>query len=273
MISAINFSKKYGNFTAIDSINFKIEKGEIVGFVGKNGAGKSTTIKALLNFIFPSEGKLYINDLNSATSAKEIKKIAAYMSSDAGFYNNITAKELFLFYCNFQNIEYKKATDLFEYFELDENKKFNELSLGNKKKVSIIQCLLSEKEVLILDEPTNGLDPLMQEKFFKLLLEKREKGATVFLSSHNLSEIEKYCDRVLIIKDGKIIDDIDLKKVSIKKTQTVYYKTKDGLEKTFDYNDDINELIKSLSLLNLQTLEIKNKNVTDDFIKYYKEEE
>ncbi len=271
MIKAKHFTKKYGDFTAVDNINFDILKGEIVGFVGKNGAGKSTTIRALLNFIFPTSGSLEIDSLDSVLNAKEIKEKAGYMPSEANFYN-LTSKELFSFYCDFQKIEYSKAGELFNYFELDENKKISDLSLGNRKKVSIIQMLLSNKDVLILDEPTSGLDPYMQENFFNLLLEKRDNGATIFLSSHNLIEIEKYCDRVLIIKDGKIIDNIDLKNQTIKKTQIVYYKTKDGNEKTFKFDGDINDLIKDLSILNLETLEIKTSTALEDFIKYYKED-
>ncbi len=272
MIKAKNFTKKYGDFTAVSDISFHVKKGEIVGFVGKNGAGKSTTIRALLNFIFPTLGVLSIGDLNSALRSKEVKEKTAYMSSDSNFYNNLTGKQLFDFYCNFQKIEYSKATELFKYFELDETKKISDLSLGNRKKVAIIQMLLSEKELLILDEPTSGLDPFMQEKFFDMLLEKRKLGATIFLSSHNLVEIEKYCDRVLIIKDGKIVDDVDLHSRALKKVQVVEYKTKDGKEEKFEFDGDINDLIKKLSNVDLATLEIKNRSVEDEFIKYYKEE-
>ncbi len=271
MITAKNFTKNYGDFKAVDDISFSVLQGEIVGFVGKNGAGKSTTIRSLLNFIFPTEGILKINDLDSVFEIKEIKKQTGYLSSDAMFYNNITSKDLFDFYCDFQKIDFAKASELFKYFELDENKKLSDLSLGNRKKVAIISLLLDDKSILILDEPTNGLDPFMQEKFFDLLLEKNKNGATIFLSSHNLSEIEKYCSRALIIKDGKIIDDIDLKNSSLKKVQIVTYKTKDGKEEKFEHDGDINEIIKKLSNLDLQSLEIRNRSVEDEFIKYYKD--
>ncbi|MFI3209350.1 MAG: AAA family ATPase, partial [Eubacteriales bacterium] len=145
-------------------------------------------------------------------------------------------------------------------------------SLGNRKKVSIIQGMLKETDLLILDEPTSGLDPLMQERFFELILEKQKQGGTTFLSSHNLTEIEKYCDRVLIIKDGKIIDEIDMKNSDISKGQIVSYITKAGETVEYEYTGDINELIQKLALVDMEHLEIRKKSVEDEFIKYYQED-
>ena len=193
------------------------------------------------------------------------------MPSDSCFYDNLTSDDIFNLSCNISNTSKEKIDVLCKYFELDKNKKIKDLSLGNKKKVSIIQALLKDTELLILDEPTSGLDPLMQIKFFELLLNLKKEGMTIFLSSHNLSEIQKYCDRVLIIKDGKIVDDLDMNNIMTNFKQIVSYKTKDGVEKKFENNDDINVLVQELSKLDLVSLEIKYATVEDEFIKYYKE--
>lgn len=131
------------------------------------------------------------------------------------------------------------------------------------------QSLLKDPSILILDEPTSGLDPLMQKKFFDLLLDLKKQNKTVFLSSHNLADIQKYCDRVLIIKDGVIVEDMNMKDILTSLKQIVTYKTKDGKEVSFENNDDTNTLIKKLSLLNLESLEIRYTSVEDEFIKYY----
>lgn len=193
------------------------------------------------------------------------------MPSDTSFYENLTCEDIFKLCCEISKTGFETAVKYSEYFELDYRKKFKDLSLGNKKKVSIIQALLKNSKILILDEPTNGLDPLMQLKFFDLIKKLKENGTTVFLSSHNLSEIEKHCDRVIIIKSGKIVDDLDMDKVILHKKQIVTYKTKDNKEETFEFDGDANQLIQQLSKLDLQHIEIKNSSVEDEFIKYYKE--
>ena len=272
VIELEHFSKAYGKFLAVDDINISIEKGEIVGFVGKNGAGKSTTIRAMVNMIFPTNGKITIDGMDSVKDAKKIKNKLSYMPSDSAYYENVTSEELFKLCLKFSNEGFERAHELAAFFELDSKKKISELSLGNRKKVSIIQALLKSAEIIILDEPTSGLDPLMQGKFFELILKEKEKGATVFLSSHNLSEIEKYCDKVIIIKDGKIVDYLDMRNVKIKHKQTVSYTTKDGVSKSYEFSGDINSVVSELSKLDLESLEIKTNTVEEEFIKYYKED-
>ncbi len=264
VIKVENLTKCYGNFKAVDSISFSIKNSEIVGFVGKNGAGKSTTLRCIMNFISPTSGSYSVN----GEKGVKVKNQIAYMAADASFYPNLTSRETLKFCSEDSEI----IGELAEYFELDLDKKISELSLGNRKKVSIIQMFINKCKIFIMDEPTSGLDPLMQERFFKLLLKKKEEGCTIFLSSHNLFEIEKYCNRAIIIKDGKIIDEIDMKTRSVKLSQIVNYKTLNGEEKSFEFSGDINELIKELSTLKLENVEIKNKSVEDEFIKYYEEE-
>ncbi|MFI3202644.1 MAG: AAA family ATPase, partial [Eubacteriales bacterium] len=196
----------------------------------------------------------------------------AYMPSDAMFYEGVTGRELFSLCGKFGKVPFEKIEELCKFLELDMSKKVSELSLGNRKKVSIIQAIMREVEVLILDEPTSGLDPLMQERFFELVLEKQKQGVTVFLSSHNLTEIEKYCDSAIIIKDGKIIDEIDMKNSDIRKGQIVSYETKAGEKGQFEHLGEANDLIKKLEKIDLVHVEIRNKSVEDEFIKYYQED-
>jgi ABC-2 type transport system ATP-binding protein len=270
IIKVENLTKKYGKFIAVDNISFTINKGDVVGFVGKNGAGKSTTIRCMTNMLFPTEGSISILGLDSIKDAKEINSKTSYMASENDLYENLTPMEVFKMVISFDGNDIYRAMELSQYFELNTNKKIGELSLGNRKKVDIIIMLLRKAEILILDEPTSGLDPLMQKKFFDKIKEATDNGTTVFLSSHNLNEVERYCDRAIIIKDGKIVDDLDMSVVNVAKVQNVTYTTKDGINKNYEYEGDINKLIRDLSKLELTHLEIRGKSVEDEFIRYYK---
>ena len=267
-----NFTKYYGDFCAVNNLNINIEKGEIVGFVGKNGAGKSTTIRAILNMISQSSGTIKIFGLDNIKNSKEIKSRTAYVSSQNAIYDNLTCLEVLEFCLKFSSEDKSRIYELAEYFDLDLVKKTSELSFGNKKKLAIISAFVKNSELLIFDEASNGLDPLIQNKFFTLLLEEKKKGKTIFLSSHNLAEIERYCDKVAIIKDGVLLDYFTVKDVTKKASQTVSYTTKDGNSYSFELNEDINSLISKLSKLEIEKLEIKSRTVEDEFIEYYKEE-
>lgn len=263
------FSKNYGSTLAVKNISFTIHEGEIVGFVGKNGAGKTTTLRAITNMIYPTAGEVNVYGMDCVKQSKEIKKILSYMPGDTSFYEQFTARDIFNVCLKFSSESFERAQELSEYFELDMDKKISGLSLGNRKKVSIIQAFLKDAKVYILDEPTNGLDPLMQEKFFALVKEKKEKGCAVFLSSHNMSEVEKYCDRVIIIKDGEIIDTVSPETERKNRPLYVAYETADGSEMIFDFKGDINELIDQLHKEKLTSIEIRPKTVEEEFIKYY----
>lgn len=265
------FSKSYGSFRAVKNLNLTVRKGEVMGFVGKNGAGKSTTIRSMMNLIHPSEGKITILGMDSLKEAKAIREKISYVPSETIFYERLSCEDLLRFCCSVSGASSKRIKELADYFELDLKKNIMDLSLGNRKKVSLIQAFLKDPEIIILDEPTSGLDPLMQERFFQLVIKEKEKGATIFLSSHNLSEVEKYCDRVSVIKDGELVDLLDMNEVKIHHRQTVTYTLKDGKTITHDVDEDINNLIKHLATLDLAELEIKTKSVEDEFIEYYKE--
>lgn len=273
MIKINHLTKKFGDFAAVNDLNFDIPKGSIFGFVGKNGAGKSTTIRCMMNMLSPTKGTITIKHLDSITDSKAIKSIVSYMPSDITYYDNLTVKEFLIFTLKFSSKTITDAQELAHYFELDMSKKIAELSLGNKKKVSITSMFLRDSEIIILDEPTNGLDPLMQRKFFERIIKERDAGKTIFLSSHNLMEIEKYCDQVAIIKDGKLIDLLEMDKVSINHPQTVTYQIEGKDTITEDVTEDINTLVARLSLMKLTHLEIKRKSVEDEFIGYYEDTE
>lgn len=269
VMKVTNFTKKYGKFIAVDDISFELSKGEIVGFVGENGAGKSTTIRCITNMLFPTMGSIDVLGMDSVKDAKLINSKTAYLPGEVEYYKGVTAGELFKLNSYFEPGSYDEALKLSEYFELNINKKVSSLSLGNKKKVSIVLTLMRESELIIMDEPTSGLDPLVQNKFFSILLERVKKGCTIFLSSHNLSEVQKYCNRVIIIKAGKIVNTIDMAGLNLGSKQICSYVTKDGEEKVFEVEEDINSLLARLSKLELKNLEIRNKSVEEDLLGYY----
>ncbi|HHX16479.1 MAG TPA: ABC transporter ATP-binding protein [Mollicutes bacterium] len=283
IIEIKNLCKNYGKARGVTKVDLEVYEGETFGFIGPNGAGKSTTIRTMLNFLFPTSGEIKIFGLDVITNSSVIKSEIGYVPAEVNYYDHMKVIDLLNFAASFHSDVDKIRIDyLCNKFELDKNRKINELSFGNKKKVSIIQALLHHPKLLILDEPTNGLDPLMQKKVFEML--KEEKDMTIFLSSHNLAEVEKHCDRVAIIKEGKIVDIKDVSKVnkgSIKKVViTTYKKIKlklNGIsdmsfannELQFRYDGDINVLLEELSKYNISDIAILPLTLEDSFIEYY----
>jgi ABC-2 type transport system ATP-binding protein len=291
IIDITDLSKFYGKAKGIEHINLEINEGEIFGFIGPNGAGKSTTIRILMNMIFPTGGSARIMGMDVIRETKKIKMHVGYIPSDANAYSSMDVKE-FLTYCfrfyEMQNGE-KRIAELSEMFELDLNRKIAELSMGNRKKVSIIQSLLHNPGLLILDEPTTGLDPLMQSVFFELLRSENKKGMTIFFSSHILGEVQLLCKRVAIIKDGNIIkvEDIDnlrkkqLKKVTIEFADQVNKESFNipGIESikvnrgnilSFMYSGNPDELLGYLMGKKLNNLMIEEPSLDEIFMHYYK---
>ncbi len=291
IIDITDLTKFYGSARGIEHVNLAIEEGEIFGFIGPNGAGKSTTIRILLNLIFPSSGSARILDYDVIKETKEIKQFIGYVPSDANAYSSMDVKE-FLSYClRFYKTDINKSRlyELSEFFELDLSRKIAELSMGNRKKVSIVQSLMHNPKLLILDEPTTGLDPLMQSRFFEVLRLENQKGMTIFFSSHILSEIQLVCKRVAIIKEGRIIqlEDIEnMRKKQLKKVRIEFAEaaatinlTISGVEDiikgpgnmmSFTYSGEINKLIASLSGVNVSNLMIEEPSLDEIFMHYYK---
>ncbi|MGM7701428.1 ATP-binding cassette domain-containing protein [Pseudalkalibacillus sp. Hm43] len=291
VIEMDHLTKYYGKHQAVSDLTFSVEEGEVYGFIGPNGAGKSTTIRTLLNFIFPTSGSAKIFGKDIVTQSMAIKQEVGYLPSEVHFYENMKVKDLLHYSAGFyQNKSYKKRmNELTERLDLDVHKKFEDLSFGNRKKVGIVQALIHEPRLLIMDEPTGGLDPLMQHTFFDLLMEEKKKGVTIFFSSHILSEVQKMCDRVAIIKEGKLIanDTIEnltknqFKKVSIllSEGQTlnlnvdgIIQQEQLGLTLTILFRGDIHELINALSKEDYRDVVIEEPSLDEIFMHFYETE-
>jgi ABC-2 type transport system ATP-binding protein len=290
-IAIHDLTKRYGKARGIEHVSLEIGEGEIFGFIGPNGAGKSTTIRILLNLIFPTSGSATIMGMDVIRETRKIKRQVGYIPSDAGFYPSMDVHE-FLSYClRFYPGQAgdNRIEKLSEYFELDMDRKIEELSMGNRRKVAIVQSLLHKPKLLILDEPTTGLDPLMQSKFFDLLREENRKGMTIFFSSHVLSEVQMLCKRVAIIREGKIVqtEDIEtlrkkqLKKVTIDpagklseedfRIQGIESMTAGaGNRVTLLYSGEINALVGLLAQSKIDNLTIEEPSLEEIFMHYYK---
>jgi len=233
VIEIKNLTKSYGKSRGIIDVSFNVEEGEIFGFIGPNGAGKSTTIRTLLSLIYPTSGSASIFGMDCIKYAPEIAKEVGYLPSEVFYYDKMKVIDILKYSASFYKKDCsQRIKELAEIMDLDVKKRIDDLSFGNKKKVGIVQCLLHEPKLIILDEPTSGLDPLMQQKFFDLLLEENKKGATILLSSHVLSEVQRLCSRVAIIKEGKIVK---LEKMS-DLTENNYKKFKIETKEDFDSN-------------------------------------
>lgn len=207
-IETNELTKFYHKKRAIEGVNLSVEEGELFGFIGPNGAGKSTTIKLLLNFIYASKGHATILGKDIVKNSAEIKKMVGYVPSEVRYYPQMTANDIIGFAAKFHHIDQAQTQmeRYYEMFDIDPHKRFGDMSLGNKKKVAIVAGLITKPKLLILDEPTNGLDPLMQHHLFKeMTRQNQEDGMTIFLSSHNLREIQEYSTRAAFIREGEIV--------------------------------------------------------------------
>jgi len=290
IIETKKLTKYYGKSRGIIDVDLSIEEGEIFGFIGPNGAGKSTTIRLLLSLIKPSSGSATIFGLDCQKDYQEIHKEIGYLPSEVFYYDNMKVKDLLNYSASFYNKDCKaKIKELVARLDVDLNMKIDNLSYGNKKKVGIIQGLLHSPKLIILDEPTGGLDPLMQQTFFDILKEENERGATVLFSSHILSEVQKLCDRVAIIKEGKIVridtmaslkentylkvsvDTEEPLSESFKDNNMINYTVVDG-NTSFLYNGNVNDLMHKLSQLNLLRINLTEPDLEEIFMHYYVKE-
>lgn len=282
-----NLAKYYGDILGVKNLNLELEKGEIFGFIGPNGAGKSTTLRCIMNLINKSQGEIYINGILFDKDNTSLKEIVGYLPSEINLYEDLTVQEILNYHQSFYKKDLSKNRNkLVKLFKLDENKKIENLSLGNLKKLGIVLALMHEPEILILDEPTSGLDPIMQQTFYNLLLEEKKKGTTILYSTHVLNEVAKICDRVGIIKEGNLlkIESIEnLHKLNlfyvtiiseevnkiIKELKLNKYEINNNLIK-FRNTIDINILIKALSKFKINKLLIEEASLEDIFLHYYK---
>jgi ABC-2 type transport system ATP-binding protein len=213
LVDIQKLSKRYGHNQdyALQNLTLAVAAGEVYGFLGANGAGKSTTIRLLLNFIQPTSGQATICGLDSVKQSVDAKRHIGYLAGEIALYQKTTGHELLHFLQALQPIKHRPYFDkLIKDFEVEVDKPIAELSKGNRQKIGIVQALMHEPDVLILDEPTSGLDPLMQEVFYSAIAETKKRGAAVFVSSHNLSEVQRLCDRAGIIRAGRLIAEKDV---------------------------------------------------------------
>lgn len=286
-IETNNLTKFYGKSRGIKDLTFSVREGEIFGFIGPNGAGKSTTIRTLLNYIFPTGGKASVLGFDIVRDSLKIRQNIGYLPSEVNYYDDMRVRDLL----NYSAAFYKKdcsgrIRNLSSAMDLDPDKKIEDLSFGNRKKVGIVQALIHEPKLLIFDEPTSGLDPLMQNIFFDILNEERKKGVTVFFSSHILSEVQKMCDRVAIIKEGSII------KIETMETLTqnqfknitltfgndmlphidfpgiIKFEAKKNVIKLL-FKGDIKAFLQEIHPLDFRDISIEEPSLEDIFIHYY----
>jgi len=288
-IMALNgLTKFYGKQRGIEDVTFDVEEGEIFGFIGPNGAGKSTTIRTLLALFEPTAGSAAIFGMDCVKQADVIARDVGYVPGEAAYYDNMKVREL-LDYTGrlYQKDCRKKADVLCERLDLDRSRKIADLSFGNKKKVAIVSALLHSPKLIILDEPTAGLDPLVQRTFFDILREENKNGATIFFSSHILSEVQKFCGRVAILKQGRLtgvqsiaeLRESGFKRVYITAKTAVpdgYFNTgsvaelkQDGTEASFMYRGDVDALFKRISALGITDAFVEEPTLEEIFMHYY----
>lgn len=264
-----SLTKTYGKKRGVRGISFAVEEGDIFGFLGPNGAGKSTTIRSMLGMLHFSEGQIRLLGMDTKKQQKEILNQVGYMPSEAFLYPSMKVKQVISFAAQARKKDCEKeAARLSRILEVDGEKKISELSLGNRKKVSIICAMQHKPKLLILDEPTSGLDPLMQEAFFGLLLEYNSQGTTIFLSSHVLSEVKKYCRHAAIIRDGRLAGTDTVANLSRTNLRRVRIREK-GEEKEFVHDGNIKELLVRLNEMDLEDVLIEEPPLEEVFMHYY----
>ena len=262
-------TKTYGKARGVTELTLQVEKGDIFGFLGPNGAGKSTTIRSILGLINFQSGSARILGMDVKENHKEILKKIGYMPSEAMFYPSMMVDAVLKFAADMHKKECSEERRMLcERLEVPVDKKIDELSLGNRKKVSIVCAMQHKPQLFIFDEPTSGLDPLMQAEFFNLILEYNKQGATCFLSSHVLSEIKKYCHHAAIIRDGRLIctDTVEnLTKTNAKRIHMI----KDGVEESFVFRGNLDELFAGFAGHHIEDIVIEEPELEEIFMHYY----
>ncbi|MBN1937184.1 MAG: ABC transporter ATP-binding protein [Anaerolineae bacterium] len=287
VIEVTNLTKYYGKARGIVDVSFDVEEGEIFGFIGPNGAGKSTTIRLLLSLIHPTSGSAQVFGKDVIAHGPEIRRDIGYLPSEVYYYEGMKVIDLLKYSASFYDCNCtQRLHELSETMELELNRRISDLSYGNKKKVGIVQGLLHSPKLLFLDEPTAGLDPLMQRKFFDLIRKENARGVTVFFSSHILGEVQRLCTRVGIIREGRIAEISDIRTLQ----QNNYKKVRvmaDGLTAAFFdlpgvtnvqtenstvnffFKGDINTVLQKISGIQVADVTIEEPTLEEIFMHYY----
>ena len=282
-----NLTKYYGKVLGVKDLSLTLNNGEIFGFIGPNGAGKSTTIRCIMNLINKTEGTVLLNGKELDKDEVSLKELIGYLPSEIHLYEDLTVKQILNYHESFYKKSiHKRRRELVKRLKLDESKKIEDLSLGNLKKLGIVLAFAHEPKLLILDEPTSGLDPIMQQVFYELLREEKDKGTTIFYSTHILSEISKICDRVGIIKDGELLKVEKVEEMQKKNLNFVMVESEEidkiiknlNLDVALKRNNTIrfknnlssDKLIKSLAKYKIDKVLIEEATLEDIFLHYYK---
>ena len=293
IIHNIHIGKK---IKAVDNVNFRVNKGEIIGFLGPNGAGKTTLIRVILDYLIPESGTIKIFGLDHHKNAVLIRKYIGYVPGDVALYENFTGLELLEYFGKYRSIDKNMLNELFQTFNVDLTQKIRNLSKGNRQQLALLITMASNPDLLIFDEPSSGLDPLIASKLHLLLKKMRDRGKTIFLSSHNLAEVQNICDRVAIIKNGKIklIESIDeLRRKSLQNiivhfandSEIPFLNDFTGLRSVssitiyqknvylFKIKGDINEILKLLvNNYTIDHITIEDSSLEDIFLEFYLDE-
>ncbi|SDR01668.1 ABC transporter ATP-binding protein [Virgibacillus salinus] len=291
LLKVTNLTKKFGKFTALDGINIDVNEGEVYGFIGPNGSGKSTTIRVLLGILKATEGEAKVFGKDAWADAVEIHKRIAYVPGDVNLWPNLTGGEVIDLFVKLRGGNNKsKREELIKKFDLDPSKKCRTYSKGNRQKVALVAAFSSEADLYILDEPTSGLDPLMEQVFQECVMDIKKEGKSVLLSSHILSEVEKLCDRVGIIRQGKIIETGSLSELRHLTRTNLLVETKQPItllnelkgvhdieekDEAFSFQVDSEELdavIKHVSQFGVVRLESAPPTLEDLFMRHYEGE-
>ena len=287
IIEVTNLTKYYGKARGIVNVSFREEEGEIFGFIGPNGAGKSTTIRLLLSLIHPTSGSATVFGKDVVTQGPQIRRDIGYLPSEVYYYEGMKVIDLLKYSASFYDCDCtQRMHELSEIMELEMHRRISDLSYGNKKKVGIVQGLLHSPKLLFLDEPTAGLDPLMQRKFFNLIREENARGVTIFFSSHILGEVQRLCTRVGIIREGSIAEISDIRTLQQNNYKKVRV-TADGLNPTlfvlpgvtnlqtedsvvhFFFKGDINMVLQKINQVQVTDVTIEEPTLEEIFMHYY----
>ena len=281
----MNLKKYYDKNMGVEDVSFNVKEGEIMGFIGPNGAGKTTTIRAVVGLLKPTDGSVAIINHDAFKEGDKARDELGYAGGEPSYFPNLTVLENLKLVADLKGVSYDRIDYLATKLELNLTRKASELSLGNKKKMCIVMALLSSPKLIVLDEPTVGLDPIIKLNFFELMEEEKKRGASILISSHTLTDIQRLCDRVAIIKQGKIIAVEEMAQLKTKQLKTVTIETSysspqitlsgvsnlksNGNLIKFNYNGEMKKLIKFLNSIDVTNISIEDAGLEEIFLHFY----
>lgn len=281
----MNLKKYYDKNMGVEDVSFNVKEGEIMGFIGPNGAGKTTTIRAIVGLLKPTDGSVAIINHDAFKEGDKARGELGYAGGEPSYFPNLTVLENLKLVADLKGVSYDRIDYLATKLELNLTRKASELSLGNKKKMCIVIALLSSPKLIVLDEPTVGLDPIIKLNFFELMEEEKKRGASILISSHTLTDIQRLCDRVAIIKQGKIIAVEEMAQLKTKQLKTVTIETSysspqitlsgvsnlksNGNLIKFNYNGEMKKLIKFLNSIDVTNISIEDAGLEEIFLHFY----